>query len=110
MNGGAVAVAQIQWPVGGISEGFFAFLVFFAARFSFNVLPCFFTLVFCGDLLDMATPSLRNVRMVVRPQACGDFGALPSTICGVEQMGNRRCLVNWPPRAKKHGQTTMSTA
>jgi hypothetical protein len=38
-------------------------LAFFAARFSFRVLPGFFTLIFCGDLLD-TTVLPHNVRMV----------------------------------------------
>ncbi|MGC5022434.1 hypothetical protein [Micromonospora sp. DT47] len=40
------AVPFVQWPVGGIDEGLSACLAFFAARFSFKVLPCFFTLLF----------------------------------------------------------------
>src|SRR5437660_12735902 len=44
--------SQGQWPVGGISDGFGACLAFFAARFSFRLLPGFFTLLFCGDLSD----------------------------------------------------------
>jgi hypothetical protein len=38
-------------------------LAFFAARFSFRVLPGFFTLLFCGDLLD-TTVLPYNIRMV----------------------------------------------
>jgi hypothetical protein len=37
------------------------FFILFSARFSFNVLPCFFVLDFCGDLSDMATLRQANV-------------------------------------------------
>jgi hypothetical protein len=57
----------VQWPADGITPGLSACLIFFAARFSFKVLPCFFTLLFWGDLLDIATLP-HNVRMVIRPQ------------------------------------------
>jgi hypothetical protein len=52
-----------QWPVGGISDGFAARLAFFAARFSFRLLPDFFTLLFCGDLSDTTVlPTISGVR------------------------------------------------
>src|SRR6266540_4377561 len=54
---------RAQCPVGGISAGLSACLAFFAARFSFRVLPGFFTLLFCGDLLD-TTVLPHNIRMV----------------------------------------------
>ena len=54
-----------QRPVGGtfdvLSESLRIF-IFFAARFSFNVLPCFFALDFCGDLSDTVIPSARYVQ------------------------------------------------
>jgi hypothetical protein len=53
-----------QWPVGGIFDVLSASLmifIFFAARFSFSVLPCFFALDFCGDLSDTVIPSAAQV-------------------------------------------------
>jgi hypothetical protein len=50
-----------QWPVGGIFEALSAsrlFFIFFAARFSFNVWPCFLALAFRGDLSDTMAPLL----------------------------------------------------
>jgi hypothetical protein len=53
-----------QRSVNGINEGDLrAFFAFFAARFSFRVLPCFFVLVFWTDLLAM-TVSLVGPRPV----------------------------------------------
>ena len=63
---------RAQWPVGGISAGLSACLAFFAARFSFRVLPGFFTLLFCGDLLD-TTVLPHNIRMV-RSEMVGPSG------------------------------------
>jgi hypothetical protein len=51
----------VQWPVGGINDadlsGIFAF---FAARFSFKVLPCFLILPLRTDSLAMMTFSLQT--------------------------------------------------
>jgi hypothetical protein len=40
----------------GRSMGLSTFLAFFAARFSFSVLPAFLAFDFCGDLSDTMTP------------------------------------------------------
>jgi len=64
----------LQWPVGGINDGGTACLSFFAARFSFSVLPFFFASFFWGDLFGIVT--------FLRLLGDEDFG-------GQEQRGDR---------------------
>jgi hypothetical protein len=74
INDGAIRLAQValpellsrmdhrlrqrpaQWPVGRIWEDLSVFLSFFAARFSFSVLPGFFALSFRGDFSGTPDP------------------------------------------------------
>ena len=61
---------------------------FLAARFSFNVRPCFFASAFCGDLLDIMAPSLVAADLAFRsdfarkavgvPDSPGHVGLIPA--------------------------------
>jgi hypothetical protein len=81
-----------QWPVGGISDGFAACLAFFAARFSFRLLPGFFTLLFCGDLSDTTVlPTISGyAHGLTTALRDGMSGTSPATRSGFGQTTMRR--------------------